>query len=144
MSTEISFRTVQVDGETWYELTRPVVREVTGIEGHNFSSEVIVLNPNGKLALFPPFRWNGRSKPAVNTANTLLSSSIHDALYELIIIGVLPKSVRVLADLLMRTMDEENGVHFFRRWYSHVALRLFGRGKDSRNYAERTIVSKAG
>ena len=133
----ISFRIVDVDGDAWYELTKPLVCLETGIETYYFKNEVIHIEPDGCLTLSTGFRWDGRSGPAIDTANTLESSSIHDALYELIIIGVLPKSARVLADILMRKIDERNGVHFFRRWYSHVALRLFGRGKDKRDYVKR-------
>jgi len=127
----ISFRIIE-DG--WYELTQPLVCLETGITGHYFKSDVIFLERDGCLTLSTGFRWDGRSGPAIDTANALRSSAIHDALYELIIIEALPKSARRLADVLMRRIDKEDGVGAFRRWYSHIGLRLFGRGKDKRDY----------
>jgi len=135
--TEVAFKIVDVDGERWYELTKQLCCENTGIQGYSYASKVIKIDQNGCLKLSKGFRWDGRSGPALDTVNTLRSSAFHDALYELIIIAVLPKSVRVLADVLMRRIDKEDGVNFFRRWYSHIALRLFGRGKQKRDYVER-------
>ena len=126
----ISFNIIEDD---WYELTAPLICENTGIEGHWFKNEVIHIWPDGRLVLSTGFRWDGRSS-AIDTPNTLRSSAIHDALYELIIIEALPKSTRRLADVLMRRIDKEDGVNAFRRWYSHIGLRLFGRGKDKRDY----------
>jgi len=130
----ISFHVIQLDGDCWYELTAPLVCLETGIEGHWFKNAVIHIEPDGCLTLSTGFRWDGRSGPAVDTANTLRSSAIHDALYELIILGVLPKKTRRAADILMRKIDKEDGVGPFRRWYSHIGLRLFGRGKHKRDY----------
>lgn len=143
--SEVAFKIVDVDGDAWYELTKPLVCLDTGIHTYTFKNKVIHLEHDGCLTLSKKFRWDGRSGPfIVDTANTLESSAFHDALYELIIIAVLPKKVRVLADLLMRRIDKENGVNFVRRWYSHVGLRLFGRGKQKRDYVERKIVGEAG
>ena len=144
MNTEVAFKIVDVDGEAWYELTKPLVCLQTGIQSYNFRNEVINLAIDGCLILSKGFWWDGRSGPALDTVNTLRSSAFHDALYELIIIAVLPKSVRVLADILMRKIDKEDGVNFIRRWYSHVGLRLFGRGKKKRDYVERKIIREAG
>jgi hypothetical protein len=127
----ISFHIIEDD---WYELTAPLVCLETGIEGYYFKNDVICIEYDGCLTLSKGFRWDGRSGPTVNTISTLRSSAIHDALYELIIIEALPKSTRRLADVLMRRIDKEDGVGAFRRWYSHIGLRLFGRGKDKRDY----------
>ena len=126
----ISFNIIKDD---WYELTAPLVCLETGIEGYYFKNEVICLEYDGCLTLSTGFRWDGRSS-AIDTPNTLRSSAIHDALYELIIIEALPKSTRRLAVVLMWRIDKEDGVNAFRRWYSHIGLRLFGRGKDKRDY----------
>ena len=125
----IAFKIVDVNGQSWYELTDSLVCENTGIEGYYFRNAVISIEYHGVLTLSPGFRWDGRSGPTVNTVSTLRSSAIHDALYELITIEALPQSTRLLADVLMRRIDKEDGVGIFRRWYSHIALRLFGRGR---------------
>jgi len=130
----IAFKIIHIDGQSWYELTDILVCENTGIEGYYFRNAVICIEYHGVLTLSPGFRWDGRSGPAIDTPNTLRSSAIHDALYELIVIEALPKSARRLADVLMRRIDKEDGVGAFRRWYSHIGLRLFGRGKDKRDY----------
>jgi hypothetical protein len=133
----ISFQVITVDGGSWYELTAPLVCLETGIIGHWYKNAVIHLEPDGCLTLSTGFRWDGRSGPAIDTANTLRSSAIHDALYELIILDAIPKRKRRAADVLMRKIDAEDGVGPFRRWYSHVGLRLFGRGKNKRDYLLR-------
>jgi hypothetical protein len=130
----LSFQVVTVDGELWYELTAPLVCLETGIAGYWYKSAVIHLELDGCLTLSTGFRWDGRSGPALDTANTLRSSAVHDALYELIILEAIPYSERWAADVLKRKLDKEDGVGWFRRWYSHIGLRLFGRGKSKRDY----------
>lgn len=133
----LSFQIVKVDGDTWYELTAPLVCLETGIEGYWFKNAVICLEYDGCLTLSTGFRWDGRSGPAIDTISAARSSAIHDALYELIIIEAIPRNKRKAADILMRKIDEEDGVGPFRRWYSHLALRMFGRGKSKRDYVLR-------
>jgi len=138
----IAFKRVKVNDVFWYELISALSYPDTGIKGYSFKNKVIHLEENGQLVLSEGFRWNGRSGPGIDTANTLRSSAIHDALYELIILAVLPQKVRILADILMGVIDAEDGVNMFRRWYSYIILRLFGGSYAKKAYI--TIVGAEG
>jgi len=133
----LSFRVIKVDDQWWYELTAPLVYLDTGITGHYYKTDMIYLEPDGCLTLSTGFRWDGRSGPAVDTANALRSSAIHDAFCELIILHAIPPRTRNAADRLMRKIDREDGMGAFRCWYSYLALRLYGRGKFKRDYILR-------
>ena len=122
----IHFHSVKVAGRRWYELKAPLYLADCGIHNFMFSNEVIDLTMDGELTLSAGFRWNGRSGGAIDTISAIRSSAFHDALYELIYLKVLPRQTRVLADRMMRKLDDDDGVNVVRQWYSYALLRAFG------------------
>ena len=84
------------------------------------------LDPDGRLAIRAGYSWDGASGPAIDTPNIMVASLAHDALYQLISEGHLPKRCRRAADLTLRKLCERAGMGAFRRWYVWLAVRLFG------------------
>ena len=72
------------------------------------------------------YAWDGASGPTVDTAATMYPALVHDALYQLIRLGVLPTSSRKGVDKLFRRLLKAGGMTFFRRWYFYQAVRWFG------------------
>ena len=62
----------------------------------------------------------------MDTKATMYAALVHDALYQLIRLGILPKGSRKEADKLFRRLLKEDGMTFFRRWYFYRAVRWFG------------------
>ena len=52
-------------------------------------------------------------------------SLVHDALYQLIREGELPKELRVDADKVLRRACLADGMSRFRAWYVYKAVRMF-------------------
>ena len=92
----------------------------------NFYSRGTVEFSKGKLSLKKGFTWDGPSGPAIDTANTLLASCVHDALYEIIDKGILYGNARLSADKIYRRLLKVNGVVWWRRMVHYIGLRLFG------------------
>ena len=78
------------------------------------------------------YRWDGCSGPTVDTPTNMRAGLVHDSLYQLMRLGVLPQSARVIADREFLLIMREDGMNWFRRTYYYWVVRLF-----ARKYAEK-------
>lgn len=127
----------------WYQLVETAEHH-TGIRpltpgGNDF----VRMDEYGLLTIYKGYAWNGASGPAPDTKSIMRGSCGHDALYQLITLGVVSSGDRVLADWLLFDMLREDGLKLAeelpwvlrgpaRAWaraYPHVvyaAVRTFG------------------
>jgi hypothetical protein len=80
----------------------------------------------GCLLIKEGYAWDGASGPAINTLTFVRGSLVHDALYQLIREGLLPRSYRRAADSLLRDICIEDGMNRIRAWYVYRSVRMFG------------------
>jgi len=80
----------------------------------------------GRLVLAEGYAWDGASWPAIDTRTFMRGSLIHDALYQLIREGELPKELRIDADKVLKRACLADGMWKFRAWYAYKSVRLFG------------------
>lgn len=118
---------VKVDYEWQYDEDK--VFE-TGIVGHTVVHDYFVLDNNGKLTLKKGYAWNGATA-AIDTDSFIDPSAVHDAFYQMIKEKLVPESVRLKADLLLRKMCIEKGMLRLRAEYVFLMVRAFG-GKFAR------------
>ena len=78
------------------------------------------------LSIKAGYAWDGASGPTVDTEATMYPALVHDALYQLIRLGIIPTGSREEADKLFLQLLKEDGMPFFRRWYFYRAVRWFG------------------
>ena len=83
---------------------------------------------NNHLLINEGYAWDGPSGPAVDTKNFMRGSLVHDALYQLIREGLLPKSSREAADRALVGLCRADGMGRFRSWYIYHAVRMFAGG----------------
>lgn len=104
--------------------------EPTALKGHMClfpeGAPWLSLLPNGELWMKSGYLWDGPSGVAIDTPTFMRASLVHDALYQLIKQGLLPKSARKKADAEMRRICREDGMGWFRSWYAWAAVRVFG------------------
>lgn len=98
----------------------------TLLKGHNISTAYCALIPNGQLVIKKGFVWDGPSGPAIDTANTLIPSAIHDCLYLLISEGLLPTECRNPADKTYRESLKNWGNPRWRRFMHYKGVDWFG------------------
>lgn len=79
-----------------------------------------------RLVVAEGYAWDGPSGPAFDTSDFMRASLVHDALYQLIRLGFVPRSAREAADDLMREICIADGMHPWRAWWCHRAVRLGG------------------
>jgi len=100
----------------------------SGIVGYDLVSEdgMVRLHPNGTLVITRGWEWDGASGPTWDTEATIAASAGHDALYQLLQEGLLPKTERYLADLFLYRILRRDNAGWFRAWYWLLAVDRFG------------------
>ena len=83
----------------------------------------------GRLMVRAGYAWDGASGPTWDTPATMVPSLVHDALYQAIRAGLLPRSARFDADLTFYRLMRERASGFLgylRALYFFVGVRTFG------------------
>jgi len=91
-------------------------------------AKFITLGTDGVLTIRPGYAWDGPSGPAVDTPAFMRASLVHDALYELMRMGLLDPDQRGLADEEMRKICLEDGMWPVRAWWVWRAVRRMAAG----------------
>lgn len=98
----------------------------TGIGGYYGTARAVTIGYTGELLIDTGFVWDGASGPTWDTAKTARASCVHDALYLLMRLDVLPWSVKTRADSLLWSILRADGVGSVRAWTWLLAVDLFG------------------
>ena len=94
----------------------------TMLLGFTGGNQYVSIDAEGLLTIAAGYAWDGASGPAFNDPSFVRPSLVHDALYQLIREGVLPRTAREFADRLlgemlrddMRTIADRHP--FYLRW----------------------------
>lgn len=78
--------------------------------GVDIETDFIRLSASGRLLLRRGFAWNGATL-ALDDRSSMRGSGVHDALYELIAAGLLGPEWREPADMELRRIMVEDGMH---------------------------------
>ena len=106
-----------------YQLTEDLHFK-TDIIGWDIETEYIILRPDGYLIIKKGYAWDGASGPTIDTKNSMEGSCVHDAIYQLMRMGLLPQGVRPAADNLLEKICIAKGMWKFRAkmWCSMVRI----------------------
>lgn len=107
-----------------YQLTRDYSVK-TPITGYLLGNKYVQLDPDGLLTIHEGYAWDGPSGPTIDTDNFMRGSLVHDALYQLMRMDLIPQECRVVADRLLRDICLEDGMSDFRAGYVYEAVREF-------------------
>ena len=108
-----------------YQLVAPYSL-VIGITGYDRDADYLKLAADGELVVKKSYAWDGPSGPTIDTPDFMRGALVHDALYQLIRMEVLPPRYRAYADLLLKKICLEDGMSSFRAGYVYLAVRIFG------------------
>jgi len=92
------------------------------IRGYTVRHRLFELDADGLLTIFEDYPWDGASGPTIDTQSSIRGSLVHDALYEMIRLELLPQSARALADEEMRDICKADGMWPWRAnlWFDMV------------------------
>jgi hypothetical protein len=82
----------------------------TSIKGSSHAIPFCSINMDGWLWVKAGYAWDGPSGPCPDVPCAMRGSLVHDALYELMRIGGLPRTNKDAADLLLYTLCKEDGM----------------------------------
>lgn len=111
----------------------------TQILGYNVRTEWISLDGTGKLTIRAGYAWDGASGPAADTQSIMRGSLVHDALYQLIRLGLLDHRFKRLADDLLRECCLRDGMLSPLAWLTWKAVDKCADGA-TRPEAERPVI----
>jgi hypothetical protein len=103
----------------------------------------VALAPTGTLNISKGYAWDGPSGPTIDTKNFMRGSLVHDALYQLMRLKLLPASLRETADMLLRRICIEDGMCRLRAWYVYWCVRLFASAAATRPQTGDTQIIEA-
>lgn len=83
---------------------------------------------NAGLLIREGYAWDGPSGPTIDTDDFMEASLVHDALYQLIRRRLLPYTAKSKADKLLYILCKRAGMPWWRRGYTYLAVRWFGKG----------------
>jgi hypothetical protein len=108
-----------------YQVCRDYIHNVGIIPLAPIESDYLALSSNGWLTIRRGYCWDGASGPTWDSADTMRAGLVHDALYQLMRMGLLEESERIKADQLLHDICLEDGMIPARAdlWYG--AVRLF-------------------
>ena len=115
-------------GTTWpYCLTKGYQAILDAEPADHIFTEQLQYMKGGFLAIGKDYAWDGPSGPIVDTLTNIRASLVHDALYQLIRLKLLPMSFRKNADKELYRIMIEDGASHFRALYYYYAVRAFGK-----------------
>jgi len=108
-----------------YELAEDLVVQ-THITGFSIKHAFFELTPKGVLTVNKGYKWDGVSGPMIDTDNSMIGGCVHDCLYQMIRMKVLPVEVKGMADKELEDKFEACKMSPFRCAYSFLAVDKFG------------------
>ena len=102
------------------------------IIGVKMSQSSFLTLTNGCLDIRKGYTWDGATDPAIDTANFMKASLVHDALYQLIREGVIDRDERNKCDKILQTICIQEGMSKIRAWFVYQGVKRFG-GKATKS-----------
>lgn len=84
---------------------------------------IATLTPEGLLIIEPGYAWDGPSGPAIDTPDFMGASLVHDVLYQMIRLELLPKEWREIADDIMHNLCLGAGMCQLRAAWCYYGVR---------------------
>ena len=109
-----------------YQLTSDYTVKVGVWPERIVSTGYLSLTPDGMLTILRGYAWDGPSGPTLDTRSFMRGSLVHDALYQLIRMELIPKGERKAADKVLRRICKEDGMRSARAWWVYKAVRRAG------------------
>lgn len=102
----------------------------TDIYGYSVNTKFIQLDPDGRLTLKKYFVWDGPTY-AIKTRSFVVGSGVHDALCNLVNMGLLPMSEQCKIDEEMLKINRTQKMNPLRRAVTYLAVRGYQLNKKN-------------
>ena len=110
-----------------YQLTEQFETQLGFLPFKNYETEFIIFRMDGKLILKKYYAWDGASGPCPDVRQVMIGSLVHDALYQLIRLELLPRYNRKFADLELKKFCFRAGMNRCLAELIYWGVRVFAR-----------------
>lgn len=115
-----------------YNLSEVATFDVGIIPKTEIVTRFLTLSLDGILTIKAEYAWDGASGPAFDTKNFMQGSLAHDALYQLMRMGLLDRAYRKQADLVLKAICRADGMSWIRAAWIYRAVRIWS-GKSAQS-----------
>jgi hypothetical protein len=122
-----------------YELAEDTDFQTQIFPEHTITTDFIQLRPDGLLTLCRGYAWDGASGPTIDSDSSMRGSAVHDALYQLMKLGLLDLDWFTESNRELRRWLKLDGMSFVRRWAWYHAVQQFGRGHMFREHDDQKL-----
>lgn len=107
-----------------YRLEQTFEFQLIGIKDCFCKTSFIELTTEGRIIIKKDYAWDGASGPTIDTKSSMRASLVHDALYQLIRLKLLPFSYKVIADINFYNICIQDGMWKWRAklWYKIITI----------------------
>ena len=105
-----------------YRLYEQRITKVSIQPETNIVTNFITLSQDGILAIKAGYAWDGASGPTWDDKTNMRGSLVHDALCQLMRLGLLPQSCKEQAHRALQKVMIEDGAFKIRAWYYYKAV----------------------
>ena len=109
-----------------YRLFKQVIVKVPILLEDPAVTSFIKMSTDGILTIKKGYSWDGCSGPTWDDKTNLRAGLIHDALYQLMRLGMIPQKNKDAADRELQRIMVEDGAFKIRAWYFYQAVKTFG------------------
>lgn len=110
-----------------YQLLIPYSLDIS-IKGYVVDNEFFSLDESGRLTINALYAWDGPSGPTVDTPSFMRGSLVHDVLYQMIRLELLPAKLKEVADQILYDLCIEDGMWSVRAKWVLRAVDHYGAG----------------
>jgi len=110
-----------------YQLAETVTFQTRIYPERTLRTDWITLHPNGSLILEADYCWDGPSGPAFDTQNFMRGSAVHDALFQLMKLGLLSTEWFKESNRELIRWCKRDGMWAIRRRWVYWAVQRYGR-----------------
>ena len=111
-----------------YQLTKSYAVGIEIFVQEDIITHFIHLYKKGTLLIRSGYAWDGPSGPTIDTSSSMRGSLIHDALYQLMRLGLISENNREYADSLLKKVCVEDGMNKVRAKLWQTMVNLFASG----------------
>ena len=101
--------------------------------GHTVNTQFIDLSPDGMLTIRKGYASDGPSGPTIDTKTFMRGAFVHDALYQLMREGHLPRELKNDADRELQRWCIADGMWKIRAWWVYRGVKKFGTSSTIHN-----------
>jgi len=125
LTRKLEYKKIKYKSGFKYQLTQDCYLSVP-IKEYEFQTKHFELSKEGVLFVKGGYAWDGPSGPTVDIKSFMRGSMVHDVIYQMLRMELIPSKYKKIADQLLYSMCVEDGMWKWTAWIIKKAVTRFG------------------